>query len=114
MEAVGGRHVRASVERVEDPRILPGSGQSVDDVVLPGMLHAAFLRSVFPHGTVRSVDASEARALPGVVAIYTGEDIQRLTTAAQAGAVSGMNQMPTMKSPSFHALATDKVRHVGD
>ena len=78
------------------------------------MLHAAFLRSPIPHGRLLGVDASEARRLPGVVAVYTGEDIQRLTTAAQAGAVTGMNASPDMKSPTFHALATDKVRHIGD
>jgi aerobic carbon-monoxide dehydrogenase large subunit len=100
--------------RVEDPRMLTGRGRYVDDVVLPGMLHAAFFRSQVPHGVLRSVDVSEARRLPGVVAVYTGEDIRRLTTAAQAGAVSGVNKMPGMNSPSFHCLATDKVRHVGD
>ncbi len=100
--------------RVEDPRILTGRGRYVDDVVLPGMLHAAFLRSPVPHGRLLGVDASEARKLPGVVAVYTGEDLQRLTTAAQAGAVTGMNATPNMKSPTFYALATDKVRHVGD
>jgi carbon-monoxide dehydrogenase large subunit len=100
--------------RVEDPRILTGRGRYVDDVVLPDMLHAAFLRSPIPHGRLLGVDASEARRLQGVVAVYTGEEIQRLTTAAQAGAETGMNAMPNMKSPTFHALATDKVRHIGD
>ncbi len=114
MEAVGARSIGARVMRVEDPRILTGRGQYVDDVTLPGMAHAVFLRSQVPHGRLLSLDVSEARALPGVVAVYTGEDIARLTTAAQAGAVSGMNLSPDMKSPSFHSLATDKVRHVGD
>jgi carbon-monoxide dehydrogenase large subunit len=115
MEGSGAtRNVGARVRRVEDPRILTGRGSYVDDVVLPGMLHAAFLRSVVPHGHLRSVDATEARALPGVVAVYTGEDIQRMTSGAQAGAASGMNLVPGMKSPTFHSLATDRVRHVGD
>ena len=114
MEQVGARSVGARVMRVEDPRILTGRGRYVDDVVLPDMLHAAFLRSPIPHGRLLGVDASEARRLEGVVAVYTGEEIQRLTTAAQAGAETGMNAMPNMKSPTFHALATDKVRHIGD
>ena len=114
MEQVGARSVGARVMRVEDPRILTGRGRYVDDVVLPDMLHAAFLRSPIPHGRLLGVDASEARRLQGVVAVYTGEEIQRLTTAAQAGAETGMNAMPNMKSPTFHALATDKVRHIGD
>jgi aerobic carbon-monoxide dehydrogenase large subunit len=114
MEQGGARSVGARVMRVEDPRILTGRGRYVDDIVLPDMLHAAFLRSPIPHGRLLGLDASEARRLPGVVAVYTGEDMERLTTAAQAGAVSGMNAAPDMKSPTFHALATDKVRHIGD
>ena len=114
MEQVGARNVGARVRRVEDPRILTGKGRYVDDVVLPGMLHAAFLRSYVPHGRLNSVDASEARDLPGVVAVYTGEDMKRLTSPAVAGTVSMINLMPGMQSPAFYALATDKVRHVGD
>jgi aerobic carbon-monoxide dehydrogenase large subunit len=103
-----------SVKRVEDPRILTGQGRYIDDVVLPGMLHAAFLRSQVPHGRLLSLEASEARSLPGVVAVYTGEDLQRLAEPAVGGAVSGMNMLPGMALPTFYALATDKVRHVGD
>ncbi len=111
---VGARSVGASVRRVEDPRILTGRGRYVDDVVLPGMLHAAFVRSVVPHGRLKSVDVSAARDLPGVVAVYTGQDLKARTTPAQAGAVLGISQMPGMRMPSFDALATDKVRFVGD
>jgi carbon-monoxide dehydrogenase large subunit len=111
---VGARSIGARVKRVEDPRILTGHGRYVDDVVLPGMLHAAFLRSQVPHGRIVSVDVSEARALPGVAAVYTGADMERLTKPAQGGAVSGMNVGPGLKTPWFYALATDKVRYVGD
>jgi carbon-monoxide dehydrogenase large subunit len=111
---VGARSVGARVLRVEDPRILTGRGRYVDDVVLPGMLHAAFLRSPVPHGRLVSVDVSEACALPGVVAVYTGDDIRRLTNAVEAAVVSGFNRIPGMRSPSFHGLATDKVRYAGD
>ena len=81
----------------------PGTGRYVDDVVLPGMLHAAFLRSYVPHGRLNSVDASEARELPGVVAVYTGEDMVRLTEPVTPGAIVGMNLIPGMQSPSFYA-----------
>jgi carbon-monoxide dehydrogenase large subunit len=114
MEQVGARAIGARVKRVEDPRILTGTGRYVDDVVLPGMLHAAFLRSYVPHGRIVSVDASEARELPGVVAVYTGEDIARLTEPVTPGSTTGMTFVPGMQSPPFHGLATDKVRHVGD
>ncbi len=114
MEQVGARSIGTSVRRVEDPRILTGKGLYVDDVVLPGMLHAAFLRSYLPHGRINSVDVSEARELPGVVAVYTGEDMARLTQPVTPGSTTGMTLVPGMQSPSFYALATDKVRHVGD
>lgn len=114
MEPVGGRSVGMSVKRVEDPRLLSGKGRYVDDVTLPGMLHAAFLRSAVPHGRLLSVDASEARALPGVIAVYTGEDLRALTEPVVGGAVSGFNMIPGMALPTFYALATDKVLHVGD
>ena len=111
---IGARAVGTSVLRSEDPRILTGRGRYVDDVVLPGMLHAAFLRSPVPHGRLQSVDVAEARELPGVRAVYTGEDIARLTQPAVAGSTIGINMLPGLRSPAFHALATDKVRYVGD
>ena len=114
VEAVGARSVGARVKRVEDPRILTGRGRYVDDIVLPGMLHAAFLRSTVPHGRLVSLDVSEARQLPGVVAVYTGADMAGMTNGMQGGSVVGMNLMPGMNAPVYHALATDKVRHVGD
>jgi len=114
MTVVGARSVGASVKRAEDPRILTGHGRYVDDVVLPGMLHAAFLRSVAPHARLRSVDVSAASALPGVVAVYTGAEVRARTKPAVAGAAIGMDALPGLKSPQFWALATDKVRFVGD
>ena len=111
---VGARAVGARVRRAEDPRILTGRGRYVDDVVLPGMLHAAFLRSSIPHGRIRSIDVSEARTLPGVAAVYTGEDMVRLTQPTQPGSTLMLNHIPGIKLPSFYSLATDKVRYVGD
>jgi carbon-monoxide dehydrogenase large subunit len=111
---IGVRSVGARVLRSEDPRILTGRGRYVDDFVFPGMLHAAFLRSTVPHGRLLSVDVSAARALPGVVAVYTGEDMAARSTACTPGSTIGMNAMPGIKVPSFYALATDKVRYVGD
>jgi aerobic carbon-monoxide dehydrogenase large subunit len=114
VSAMGARSVGARVTRVEDGRILSGQGRYVDDVVLPGMLHAAFFRSQVPHGWLRALDVSEVRSLPGVVAVYTGEDMKRLTQPAQVASVSGMNLTPGMKLPAFYPLVTDKVRHIGD
>ena len=108
------RQVGASVRRAEDPRILTGAGRYVDDIVLPGMLHAAFLRSTYAHARITGVDASAARALPGVVAVYTGDEVRSMTQPIVPGTAVGMHLMPGLKTPTFFALATDKVRFVGD
>src|SRR6185436_17096166 len=108
------RNVGARVFRSEDPRILTGRGHYIDDLVLPGMLHAAFMRSTVPHGRLMSVDVSEAREQPGVIAVYTGADMAEKSTIGTPGGTIGMNQMPGMNVPCFYSLATDKVRYVGD
>ncbi|HLM16728.1 MAG TPA: xanthine dehydrogenase family protein molybdopterin-binding subunit [Acidimicrobiia bacterium] len=114
MVDVGARAIGARVLRAEDPRILTGRGRYIDDVTLPGMLHGAFKRSTVPHGRLVSLDVSAARALPGVVAVYTGEDLARFTNSVQPGAAIGMHLMPGLQAPPVYALATDKVRYVGD
>ncbi len=103
------RFVGEKVQRVEDQRILTGRGHYIDDVQLPGMLHAAFLRSAEPHALITSLDVEGAREAPGVVAVYIGADIQALTHR-----IKGEVPMPGLQDPEFYALATDKVRFVGD
>ena len=106
---IAQRFVGESVKRSEDPRILTGSGTYVDDIKLPGMLHAAFLRSPYAHARITSIDTTEAKALPGVVAVYTGAEVQALLAP---GAPS-----PGFFGPApwkFTVVASDKVRLVGD
>ncbi len=106
------RYTGASIKRSEDPRILTGTGRYVDDIKLPGMLHAAFVRSPMPHARVLSVDVSAARALPGVVAVLTGADLEAMTVPGPDALLALMGWAgPT---PEFTLLATDKVRLVGD
>src|SRR5260370_15826016 len=69
-----GNLIGASVKRVEDPRFLTGQGHYVDDIKLPNMAYAAFLRSSYAHARI-TVDVSEARALPGVFAVFTAADL---------------------------------------
>ena len=64
-----------SVKRVEDKRFTTGHGQYTDDIVLPGQTYAAFVRSQYAHAKILSVDLSAAKAMPGVIAIYTGADV---------------------------------------
>jgi aerobic carbon-monoxide dehydrogenase large subunit len=106
------RYTGASIKRSEDPRILTGAGRYVDDIKLPGMLHAAFVRSPLAHARVVSVDASAARALPGVAAVFTGAELEAMT-------VPGPDALMTLvgftgPTPEFTLLATDKVRFAGD
>ena len=111
-EIVAERYTGASIKRSEDPRILTGSGRYVDDIKLPGMLHAAFVRSPLAHARVLSVDVSAARALPGVVTAFTGADLETMTVPGPdaLSALIGAGG-PTAE---FTLLATDKVRFVGD
>ncbi|HEY2639968.1 MAG TPA: xanthine dehydrogenase family protein molybdopterin-binding subunit [Streptosporangiaceae bacterium] len=106
------RYTGASIKRSEDPRILTGAGRYVDDIKLPGMLHAAFVRSPLAHARVLAVDVSAARALPGVVAVLTGQELEEMT-------VPGPDALTTLLGgagpvPEYTLLATSKVRFVGD
>jgi carbon-monoxide dehydrogenase large subunit len=106
------RYTGASIKRSEDPRILTGAGRYVDDIKLPGMLHAAFVRSPMAHARVLSVDVSAAQALPGVVAALTGADLEAMTVPGPDALTALMGG--TGPTPEFTLLATDKVRFAGD
>src|SRR5579863_3364210 len=106
------RYTGSSIKRSEDPRILTGRGRYVDDLKLPGMLHAAFVRSPLAHGRVLTVDASAARDLPGVVLVLTGSDLDAITIRGQDPLFAMMGG--DGPKPDYSLLATDKVRFVGD
>ena len=80
-------YVGRPLKRFEDPRLVTGQGSFVDDLRLPGMLHAVVLRSPHAHARILSIDAAPARALPGVAAVLTASDI--------AGAVRDIPPRPT-------------------
>src|SRR5712671_6556717 len=103
------------VPRSEDPVLLRGEGHYADDVSLPGQAHAVMVRSGHAHGVIRNVDTKAARAMPGVLGVYTAEDLE----AAGVGPLPPRQVMNNrdgtpMLSPVRHALATDRVRHVGE
>jgi carbon-monoxide dehydrogenase large subunit len=100
-DEIGG--IGHSVRRREDDRLVQGAGRFVDDVVLPGMLHLALLRSPVPHARIVNIDTSAAAAVPGVVAVVTGEAL----------AAHGLAWMPTLSGDTQAVLATDKVRFQG-
>jgi aerobic carbon-monoxide dehydrogenase large subunit len=101
------RYIGASVHRKEDRRLLTGHGLYTADVVLPGMLHAAFLRSTVAKGTVTSVDTSAARQAEGVVAVYTWPDFEGRFGEAWHAMLGEQLQVPP-------PLAIGDVRHAGD
>jgi aerobic carbon-monoxide dehydrogenase large subunit len=109
-QPVAQRYTGTPVKRAEDPRILTGRGRYIDDVVLPGMLHATFARSPFPHARITSIDTQAARELPGVVAVFTGAEME---SRLQPGPY-GIQVLMGADLPAYSALATDKVRLVGD
>ncbi|MFQ5425909.1 MAG: aerobic carbon-monoxide dehydrogenase large subunit [Gaiellales bacterium] len=92
-----------SVPRKEDERFIRGQGNYFDDIVLPGMLYLELLRSPFAHAAIKSIDTSQAEALPGVVAVVTGEAL----------AAHNLAWMPTLSGDTQAVLATDKVRFQG-
>jgi aerobic carbon-monoxide dehydrogenase large subunit len=97
------RGVGHSVKRVEDARFIRGRGNYFDDITLPGMLHLEFLRSPLAHARIKSIDTSRAEAVPGVVAVVTGELLAQHNLA----------WMPTLSGDTQAVLATDKVRFQG-
>jgi carbon-monoxide dehydrogenase large subunit len=103
------------VSRKEDPVLLRGEGRYTDDLNLPGQLHAVIVRSRVAHGILRGIDSAAARAMPGVEAIYTAADLIAGGIQPMQANVTGANHdgKPTPK-PHQMALATDKVRYVGD
>ena len=68
----------AAIKRKEDPRLITGEAKYLDDVQLPGMLYAAILRSPYAHAKINSINTAKADKLPGVVAVFTGQDFKDL------------------------------------
>ncbi len=109
-----GRLIGTSIPRNEDARLLTGRAVFVDDVRLPGTLHAAFVRSDLAHARIRALDLEAARSLPGVVGAFAAEDLGEL---ARPGPL--IVRPPPIERCTFHArtqppLARGKVRHVGE
>src|SRR5712692_870836 len=102
-ETLVGKRIR----RREDPRFITGTATYVDDIQMPGMHHACIVRS--PHGAakIKSIDVKPALAAPGVVAVYTGKDTERV------GPVPCGASLPGLRVPHHHVLATDRVYFVG-
>ena len=104
-----------AVSRTEDPRLLRGGGQYVDDLRLPGECHAYMLRSPHAHARILRIDCAIARKIPGVIAVYTGADwlldgLGQHTIEISRAQRDGSPQF----CPVRHAIEPDTVRMVGD
>ncbi|YBV94454.1 molybdopterin-dependent oxidoreductase (plasmid) [Phyllobacteriaceae bacterium JZ32] len=100
------RLVGRSVQRIEDLALLTGRGRYIDDLpTRRNAAHAAILRSPHAHALIRSIDTAKATALPGVVAVLTGDDIGRLTSSLTVGVKANVECWP---------IARDRVRYVGE
>ena len=104
-----GRVIGQRLKRTEDARLLTGRGTYVDDVVLAGMLHVAFVRSPIARGRIKSIDVSSARELPGVRMIYTATDLAPLNIE-----MISVHMVSPPPGPKVHPLAVDRVAYVGD
>src|SRR6476620_7475044 len=119
MTDTGVPFIGRSLLRREDRRLLTGQGQFVADLVLPGMLHAVFVRSPLAHARIRAVDLSRAAAAPGVACALSGADLLQLLPPVpdtQLALPSKWTAIVQHKfiNPQQPLLAHDKVRHVGE
>src|SRR5262247_3268534 len=105
-QAVTIRYTGERIKRLEDPRLLRGRGRYLDDLVLPRMLALAFVRCPHAHAVVEAIDATAARALPGVAAVLTADD---LDSQSLAPGLMGPGFVPT----AWPALAATDVQYAG-
>ena len=99
--------VGQALERTEDQTLLTRGGHFIDDSTLPGIAHAAYVRSPHARAEIRRIDLSRALAYPGVFAAITGDDVAQLTRPQRG-------RVPLANSPKVYALAYQQVRYVGE
>ena len=107
-------HIGESLKRKEDYRFLTGAGQYTDDITLANQAYAAFVRSPHAHALVKGIDLTAAKAMPGVVEIFTGKDIDGKMGGLPCGWLINNPDGSPMKEPPHPILAIGKVRYVGD
>lgn len=103
--------IGAALKRKEDPRLITGSAVYTDDIQLPGMLYAHFVRSPYAHARIVSIDTAAALAVPGVAGVYTFSDLQPYFKAPLPCAWAAY---PRLKNPPHSPLAPGVARYVGD
>ncbi len=112
---MGIEGIGARVARKEDKRFITGAGRYVDDMVVPGMKHAMFVRSPHAHAQIKKIDVKAALAMPGVIGVLTGKELKAdgIGNLICGWMIHSKDGTP-MKMGAWPALALDKVRYVGD
>ncbi|HEX8967570.1 MAG TPA: xanthine dehydrogenase family protein molybdopterin-binding subunit, partial [Chloroflexota bacterium] len=103
------RLIGSAVKRVEDPRLVTGAGTYIGDLSPVGLLHAVFVRSSYAHARLTRIESGAALSSPGVVAIFTGADVND-----RVGPLPGASHIPGANNPRRTLLAEDTVRFVGE
>ena len=101
--------IGSAVQRVEDPRLLTGHGRFIDDIMLPRILHVAFCRSDYAHARIISINTLDVGAMPGVVGIFTAQDLED-----EFKPIRATSRMADYYATELGALARGKVRYVGE
>lgn len=112
MSGASGQYIGRGTPRIEDPKLLRGAGGFVDDLRLPGLLSACFVRSPYAHAAIGAIETAEARAMPGVVAVLTGEDIAARTGTLRLPLAFPPGKLDDAAMPMI--LATREVTFVGE
>ncbi|TIQ63172.1 MAG: xanthine dehydrogenase family protein molybdopterin-binding subunit [Mesorhizobium sp.] len=112
---MGIEGVGARVARKEDKRFITGAGRYVEDMVVPGMKHAAFVRSPHAHAEIKKIDVKKAEAMPGVIGVLTGKELKAdgIGNLICGWMIHSKDGSP-MKMGAWSPLAFDRVRYVGD
>lgn len=112
---MGIEGIGARVARKEDRRFITGAGRYVDDMVVPGMKHAVFVRSPYAHAEIKKIDVSKAKAMPGVIGVLTGKELKAdgIGNLICGWMIHSKDGSP-MKMGAWSPLAVDRVRYVGD
>ncbi len=110
---MGQYGIGQGIKRVEDVRLLRGRGRYLDDVSLPGQAHAVILRSQHAHARIRAIDSAAALRAPGVLAVFTGADVEGLGTMTMTLKRKRPDGSPMFARP-HRGLSRDRARYVGD
>src|SRR5690606_1128043 len=112
---MGIEGIGARVVRKEDRRFITGAGRYVEDMVVPGMKHAVFVRSPHAHAQIKGIDVSRAKAMPGVIGVLTGKELKGdgIGNLICGWMIHSKDGSP-MKMGAWSPLAVDRVRYVGD